>query len=92
MLKFGSMTQDHVLSHQKNPHVLDKELPPFSAFKVCHLVSNSRCHPTANSKVVRVPRFAKKLVFKLRFKKIYLEVDEVIAGDVIAKVFEKMTY
>ena len=32
------------------------------------------------------------MVFKFRCKKIYLKIDDVIVGDVIAKVFEKMTY
>ena len=40
-LKFGTITQDHILSYQKKPHVLDMELPPFLAFKVCLLVSKS---------------------------------------------------
>ena len=48
------MAQDHVLSHQKNPHVLDMGLPPVLAFKVCHLVSKSLYHPTANPKLVKV--------------------------------------
>ena len=78
------MTQDHVLSHQKNPHVLDMGLPPFSAFEVCHLVSKSVYYQTANPKTVKVPSFNYKLVFKFRFK-FFFEVDDVIAGDVIAK-------
>ena len=86
------MTQDHVLSHQTNPYVLDMGLPPFSAFKVCHLVSKSLYYPTANLKVVKVPSFAYELVFKFRFKKKYFEVDDVIVGDVIAKTFEKKRY
>ena len=42
---------------KKNPHVLDVGLPPFSAFKVCHLVSKSFYYPTANPKIVKVPSF-----------------------------------
>ena len=86
------MTQDHVLSHQKKSPCFDVGLPPFSAFKICHLVLKSLYHPTANLKVVKVPSFAKKLVFKFGIKKNNFEVDDVIFGDVIAKVFEKMTY
>ena len=57
-LKFGAMSQNHVLSHQnKNPHVLIVGLPTFSAFKVCHLVSKSMCYRTANPTVVEVTSF-----------------------------------
>ena len=54
-------------------------LPPFSAFKVCHLVSKSVYYETANPKVVKVPSFNEKLVFKLRNKIFFFEVDDVIA-------------
>ena len=67
-------------------------LPPFLAFKVCHLVSKSLYYPTANLKVVKGPSFNQKLVLKFRFEKSLFKVDDVIAGDVMAKVFEKMTY
>ena len=52
------MTQNHVLSHQKNLHVLDVGLPLFSAFKVCHVMSKRLYHPTANPKVAKVSSFA----------------------------------
>ena len=47
---------------------------PFSAFKVCHLVSKSFYHPTANPKVVKEPSCVQKLVFKCRLKKITLKL------------------
>ena len=61
------MTQDHVLSNQKkNPHVLDMGLPPFSAFKVCHLVSKNVYYQTANPKAVKVPSFKLKVGFQVQ--------------------------
>ena len=57
------------------------------ALKVCHLVSKSLYNPKANLEVVKEPSFEQKLVFKFRFKKIYFEIDVIIVGDVIAKVF-----
>ena len=57
-LNFGTMTQDHVLSHQKKSPCFGHGTYPLSAFKVCHLVSKSLYHPTANPKIVKVPSFA----------------------------------
>ena len=54
------MTQDLVLSHQKNPHVMDIGLLPLSAFKVCHLVSKS---PTANLQVMKESNFDSSITF-----------------------------
>ena len=51
------MTQVHVLSHQKEPYVLDEGLSPFLAFNVSHLMSKSLYYPTANPKVVEEPNF-----------------------------------
>ena len=62
-------------------------LSAFLIFKVCHLVLKILYYLTANPKVVKVPSFEQKLAFKFSFKKLFFEVD-----DVIAKVFEKMTY
>ena len=40
-LKSGMMTQDRVLNHQKNPHVLDVGLPTKSAFEICYVLPPS---------------------------------------------------
>ena len=54
---------------KKNPHVLDMGLPPFSAFKVCHLVSKSLYCPTTNPKVMEESNFESWSIFKCRYKK-----------------------
>ena len=88
------MTQDHVLNHQKNPHVLDVGFPLFFGLQSLPSSVKESLLSNSQSKSYGRVKFWTVINFQAQCKQIYFRIDDVIFDGVIATFlsFEKMTY
>ena len=81
------MTQDHVLSHQKKIPLFRTWDFPFFGLQSLPSSVKEPLPFNSQSKSSKSAKFCIKVGFQVQIKKNYFAVDDVIAGDVMAKVF-----